>query len=192
MLTSPGPRQLSAAASSRATRRVLALAATCLVHAAHAGPWTAIGSTGVPDETVAYNGTRPQLIATDGMTVSLVAGATQSAVLRFNVSDTFGTGSAFVPRLTMRFLDSSAATRLRAVLKTSEQTRGLPTSLVTLDTATLGDSPATREASACGSLAPGPVFGDFDKQFYWVEVTLSRSSPSGEASLVGLRIDACP
>lgn len=157
---------------------------TCALSAAHAGaPWTSSGSTGTLDETTAATDTIPSKVSLNGPEVTLLApAALTTASVRYNVTNVFNLGS-FVPYFEMRFLDSSANTRVTAELRAFNFSTGSNRLLAYLDSNTAPPSPSYQTMWACGTDVM-----QYSTEVYYVVVTLSRNATTGSAGLAALRI----
>lgn len=172
-------------------RRALGVTALALGTAplAHAYPWTSTGSTGMPDETTLATDVSPARIHLSGPYVTLLANAAQqSAVIRYNVTDVFDKNYIFTPSLQMRFVDSGATTQVVGVLRAYSNS-GSSRVLATLDSNSFAASGAYQTQVSCSP--NNQWINDFDNEVYYVEVTLSRTSTAGSASLAALRVDEC-
>lgn len=189
------PITMIATIASALTRRTLAKAALSaltlgLAGAAQAFPWTSIGSGGTPDETALASDTVPGKINLSSPYALLLSSpASSSAVLRYNVTAVFDKPYTFVPSLEMRFLDSSATTRVVAVLKSYNTVTGTTATLATVDSNAYPTLASYQNQISC-SPNNGSI-NDFGRFVYWVEVTLSRTATTGSASVAALRIDEC-
>lgn len=156
----------------------------CALSTAHAGsPWTSAGSTGTLDETTAATDTIPAKVALNGPEVTLLAPTAQTtAVVRYNVTNVFDV-SNFVPYLEMRFLDSSANTRVQAELRALNFSTGSNRLVAYLDSNTAPLSSTYQTMWACGT-----DIMRFGTEVYYVVVTLSRTATAGSAGLAALRI----
>jgi hypothetical protein len=156
---------------------VLFLAALPL--AAQTGTWTAVGSTGVIDEssTAAY------AFGTTNLTYN-GAGSQTPIIARYNVTNTFGGGFSDTPgwqRLEMGFFDSSNLVSLRAELYQVDPCTGKQTLLCA---ATSFDA----TVSSCVTCGFNPVV-NFGTNLYYVQVTLTRQAITVQApQLFTLRI----
>jgi hypothetical protein len=163
----------------RKTLAVAALFLAALPLAAQSGTWTAVGSTGVIDES----STAVYTFGTTNLTYN-GGGSNTPIIARYNVTNTYGGGLSDTPgwqRLEMGFFDSSALVSLRAELYQVDPCTGKQTLLCA---ATSFDS----TVSSCVTCGFQPVV-NFGTNLYYVQVTLTRQSVTVPApQLFTLRI----
>jgi hypothetical protein len=150
------------------TLAVAALFLAALPLAAQTGTWTAVGSTGVIDES----STGAYAFGTTNLTYN---GSTllTPIIARYNVTNTFGGGFSDTPgwqNFEMGYFDASALVSLRAELYQVDPCNGKQTLLCTV-----GSVDAT--VSTCGICQFHPVI-NFGTNLYYVQVTLTRQSLS--------------
>lgn len=155
---------------------VLFLAALPL--AAQTGTWTAVGSTGVIDESAAG------IYAFGSTNLTFLGAATGTIVARYNVTNTWGGGNNDAPPwnfLQMGYFDSNAATSVRADLFKVDPCSGTQTLLCTINSNDF-------TAPTCSTCTiPGGL--NFAASVYYVQVTLTRTAATAPApSLFSLRI----
>jgi hypothetical protein len=159
------------------TIAVLFLAALPL--AAQTGTWTAVGSTGVVDESAAA------IYAFGTTNLTFLGNNTGTIVARYNVTNTWGGGALDTPPwsiLQMGYLDTNAATSVRADLFRVDPCSGVQTLLCTM-TSTDASAPTCKVCT----FAPGSI--NFAASVYYAQVTLTRSASTAPApSLFSLRI----
>lgn len=131
---------------------------------AQTGTWTAVGSTGVIDEssTAAYQFGTTNLTYNGG-------GALTSIVARYNVTNTWG-GSDIPPwtTLEMTYLDTTPQVAVRADLYQVDPCTGAQTLFCSVVSTDAGGP----TCKTCQFL--GPV--NFANKLYYVQVTLSRTA----------------
>ena len=165
--------------------RILALAVVALFLAAFAasaqtGTWTAVGSTGTVDPTQVaqfgvFNGTRLGFNPAGGSNAGTLT-------VRFNVTNTYGGGVSDVPpwtTLEVGAVNSSAFDPVAATLYKVNPCTGARTAICTA-TNTVGSS-----CAVC-TFAAGTI--NFGANLYYVEVTISRTTGTGNPQLSTLRI----
>jgi len=168
--------------------RTLALAVVALFLAAFAasaqtGTWTAVGSTGAVD---------PQQVGLFGVIGGTrlgfnPAGGSNAGILtvRFNVTNTYGGGLRDAPPWTTLELGALNATGIDPVTATLYKVNpctGARSAVCTV-TNTTG---STSGACATCSFAAGTI--NFGANLYYVEVSITRSSGTGNPQLSTLRI----
>jgi hypothetical protein len=161
------------------TLAVAALFLAALPLAAQSGTWTAVGSTGVIDES----STGVYAFGTTNLTYN---GSTllTPIVARYNVTNTFGGGVSDAPgwsTLEMGYFDASTAVSVRADLFQVDPCTGKQTiicSVLSVD--------AT--AATCRTCQFHPII-NFGANLYYVQVTLTRQAATAPApQLFTLRI----
>lgn len=156
-----------------------ALFLAALPLAAQTGTWTAVGSTGVIDES--------SLSLFNFGTTNLTFGATASGtiVARYNVTNTLGGGVSDLPpwnTLEMGYLDSNTATTVQATLFQVDPCTGKQVALCTVTSVDSTAPTCNRCSFPTGSI-------NFARQLYYVQAVLTRGSASVPApSLFTLRI----
>jgi hypothetical protein len=161
------------------TLAVAALFLAALPLAAQTGTWTAVGSTGVIDES----STGVYAFGTTNLTYN---GSTllTPIIARYNVTNTYGGGLSDTPgwqRLEMGYLDTNTATSLRAELYQVDPCTGAQTLLC----AVLSVDASAPTCRVCGF---NPVV-NFGTNLYYVQVTLLRQAATAQApQLFTLRI----
>lgn len=168
--------------------RILALAVVALFLAAFAasaqtGTWTAVGSTGTVDPTQVaqfgvFSGTRLGFNPAAGSNAGTLT-------VRFNVTNTYGGGARDVMPWTTLELGALNATGIDPVTATLYRVNpctGVRTAVCSV-TNTTG---STSGACATCSFAAGAV--NFGNTLYYVEVTITRSTGTGNPQLSTLRI----
>jgi hypothetical protein len=157
---------------------------------AEGDPWTAVGSTGVVDETDAAEVSMSAGIAS----IKPTAPAATTVVLRYNVTSTPDLSDGGVNKaMTVRFLDNGANARVRVRLISYNLSTGVSTTVVPLfDSDTLPPWSSYRQASVSdGCWVAG---FDFHANAYYVEVELSRTAADGTPAISIVRIannDVC-
>src|SRR4051812_14524304 len=156
---------------------VLFLAALPL--AAQTGTWTAVGSTGVIDESAAG------IYAFGSSNLTFLGASTGTIVARYNVTNTWGGGAVDSPpwtTLQMGYLDTNASVSVRADLFKVDPCTGVQ-SLV----CTVTSTDATAGTCKVCSFGAGAI--NFAGSVYYVQVTLTRAASTAPApSLFSLRI----
>lgn len=163
--------------------------AASLTTVAHAYPWTSTGSTGTPDEEALATDLAPSLISMSMPYATLKNSAAAPAVIRYNVTDVFDKSYVFIPSLEMRFLDSGSTTQVLAVLRAYNTATGASRTLATLDSNAFAPSAAYQTQISCSP--NNQWINDFQKEVYYIEVTMSRTAKSGSAGVAALRVDEC-
>ncbi|MFZ5549251.1 MAG: hypothetical protein ACOZJX_11200 [Pseudomonadota bacterium] len=164
-------------------RRLMAAAVSLgALSAAHADMWTSTGSTGTLDEATAATDVAPAKVTLSGPYVMLTnATAQSSGVVRYNVTDLFGYTS-FTPYFEMRFLDTSATTRVQAQLRAYNVVTGANRLVASLDSNSVASSSAYQRIWTCGTSM------SYANEVYYIEATLSRTATTGSAALAALRV----
>jgi hypothetical protein len=141
--------------------------------------WTAVGSTGVVDD--ADTG----LAKFTGPAVLLGSAAPNSAslVLRYNVTanpnlEVSGTGF-----IGMRYRDNGEDARVTLKLKQAPYDSDTTTTLLEIDS---DDFAPSNNYQYQNFFSGGALDLDFEANFYYVELTLSRSNSSGTPALKGM------
>jgi hypothetical protein len=142
--------------------------------------WSTVGSTGVVDETdvglVKFSGPAALFRST--------APAAARAVLRYNVTanpNLDQIGSGFIGA---RFRDNGEAGRVLIKLKQAPYNSNETTTLLTLDSNDYASNNAYQYRNVFSD--PGDLNLDFEANFYFIEVTLTRSSGEGKPALRGM------
>lgn len=147
--------------------------------AAQTGTWTAVGSTGVVDESATG------LYAFGSTNLTFLGAATGTIVARYNVTNTWGGSSLDAPPWSvfqMGYIDTNAAVSVRADLFKVDPCTGAQSLLCTINSV---DASAPT-CLAC-TFAPGTI--NFAANPYYVQVTLTRAASTAPApSLLSLRI----
>jgi hypothetical protein len=165
--------------------RILALAVVALFLAAFAasaqtGTWTAVGSTGAIDPasvgiSAVFGGTRLGFSSQTGNTI----------VTRFNVTNTYGGAfNDITPWTTLELgaVNASGVDPVTATLYKVNPCTGARSAVCTV-TNTTG---STSGACATCSFAAGTI--NFGANLYYVEVSITRSTGTGNPQLSTLRI----
>lgn len=157
---------------------VAALFLAALPLAAQTGTWTAVGSTGVVDESAAGI----YAFGTTNLTYLSTSGSTAPIIARYNVTNTWGVSDTPPwTTLEMGYFDSTPATSVRADLFQVDPCTGNQTLLCSV---TSIDS--TINTCARCSFSAGI---NFATKLYYVQVTLTRTSGTvPPPSLFTLRI----
>lgn len=146
--------------------------------AAQTGTWTAVGSTGVMDES-AFG---LYAFGTTDLTYSPTTGSTAPIIARYNVTNTWGVSDT--PPwgwLEMGYFDPNNALSVRADLFRVNRCTGAQTPICTVISV---DNPS-RVCGRCQITTPL----NFATNLYYVQVTLTRLTPgAGTPSLFTLRI----
>jgi hypothetical protein len=168
--------------------RVLALVVVALFLAAFAasaqtGTWTAVGSTGTVD---------PQQVALFGVIGGTrlgfnPAGGSSSAILtaRFNVTNTYGGAVNDATPWTTLELGAVNATGIDPVAATLYRVNSCTGARTAICTATNTTGSSSGACVTC-TFAAGAV--NFGANLYYVEVTITRGSGTGNPQLSTLRI----
>lgn len=173
---------------------VLAAAAFACGTSAQAGPWTSVGSAGVPDEASvvfahpAIPGSPFVVPQMSGPVVSVGPVALpRTARLRYNIVDVFDRqGWAGPIRLSAKFVDNGTDARVLLYLYRHDFTSNLVQLLLKLDSNTFAPSSSPQNQS----VSAGCAFGlDFRKNAYWIEAALTRSTTSGTPAVYQLRVE---
>jgi hypothetical protein len=157
---------------------VAALFLAALPLAAQTGTWTAVGSTGVVDESA----TAIYAFGTTNLTYLSTTGSVAPIVARYNVTNTWGVSDTPPwTTLEMGYFDGSPATAVRADLFQVDPCTGLQTLLCSV---TSFDASAPT-CARCSFTAPI----NFNTNLYYVQVTLSRTAATAPLpSLFTLRV----
>jgi len=155
---------------------VTALFLAALPLAAQTGTWTAVGSTGVVDESAAG------LYAFNTTNLTFLGAATGTILARYNVTNTWGVSDTPPWKtLEMGYFDASTATSVRADFYQVDPCTGAQTLLCTVNSVDF-------TTNTCVKCSFNPVV-NFGTKLYYVQVLLSRSaSTAPNPSLYTLRI----
>lgn len=158
---------------------VMTLSGPASGQATFSEPWTQIGSAGAIDEADG------SIYRVAGIKLEATSSAPRTAVdARYNV---VAVGSLIGPgakEMVVRFADNGAGGRVVVTLKSTNLDNGVTSTLLTLDS---DDFPAASTAQARRVFDCDLAF-DFVHNVYWIEANLIRSSSSGVAALLGMRV----
>jgi hypothetical protein len=157
---------------------VAALFLAALPLAAQTGTWTAVGSTGVIDDSAAAI----YAFGTTNLTYLAASGSTASIFARYNVTNTWGASDTPPWKtLEMGYLDTGNLVSLRAELYQVDPCTGAQTLLCAVLSV---DS----TAATCRTCSFNPTV-NFGTNLYYVQVSLNRSAVTvTPPSLFTLRI----
>jgi hypothetical protein len=153
-----------------------AVLAVALPLAAATGPWTAVASTGVLDESAAGI----YAAGTTDLGYSPASGSVANIVARYNVTNTWSTDTPPWTILELGYFDNSAASAVNAVLFKVDPCTGAQTvvcSVTSFDSA----------AATCNSCQFAPTI-NFATNLYYVQVTISRTTAAVSPKALTLRI----
>ena len=156
--------------------RFLALAAllTALPAAAQTFDWSSIGSAGVFDYPSMYKFT------TAGATAKFSTGQTGTVLFRHPVTNTYGTASGSIPGWTTlhaTFTDDSSSGSVTVKLFRVNKCDYSETQLCSITSTDGANSPV------CDSCTFSSTDVDFATYYYYVEVTLARSSSTANEQI---------
>jgi hypothetical protein len=154
---------------------VLALLLLPLSLGAQTGPWTAVGSTGVVDESASgiYS------FGTTDLSYNPASGSTAPIIARYNVATDFG--DPVWDNLELGYFDNSPGSAVSAVLYRVDKCTGNRIAVCTVNSI---DS-AVATCLRC-NFASQPM--NVDNFLYYVEVTITRNATNLTPSVRTLRI----
>ncbi len=151
----------------------LALLLLPLSLAAQTGPWTAVGSTGVVDESAfgiyAFGST--------DLGYNPASASTAPIVARYNVATDFG--DPVWDNLELGYFDNAPGSAVSAVLYRVDRCTGNRVAVCTINS--IDSAVATCRTCSFGSIDP-------DNFLYYVEVTITRNAANLTPSVRSLRI----
>lgn len=141
--------------------------------------WNAAGSTGIVDEGTIAAGN----FAFTGTNAHFLIGTAGQIVLRFPVTNTYGSATSTIPpwtTLEMAAIDNGMNGFVRARLIQVDRCSNVETTVATVI------SPDGNGAPFCSTI---PVAGiDFSQFIYYIEVTIARANINAQASLQSLAL----
>ena len=141
--------------------------------------WTSVGVGGRVDETGAFK------ITFSGPTLKFNSISTGDIVLRYPVTNTYGSGTSKTP----------AWTTLWSTYKDNSSSGSVTTKLYEVDECSDGEtlictiSSSDSSSNQCSSCTFSSSTFDFANNTYWVEVTLSRSATSAAEEIHSVAVN---
>ena len=142
--------------------------------------WTSVG---VEEERVDKNGAFK--IAFAGPTMRFTSISTGDIVLRYPVTNTYGSGTSKTPAWTTlwsTYKDNSASGSVTTKLYELEECSGTETLICTISSSDSG-------SNQCSTCTFSSSTFDFANNTYWVEVTLSRSATSAAEEIHSVAVN---
>jgi hypothetical protein len=162
--------------------RLLALAAllAALPAAAQTYDWSSIGSTGVIDY--------PSLFAftTTGPTLKHLSFSNTTILARYPVTNTYGSATGSIPGWTTlhaTYTDNSSSGSVTIKLFKVDKCDNAETQLCSITSADSGSTPV------CDTCAFNSTDVDFANYYYYVEVTLARTTTSATEAIHGVALN---
>ena len=141
--------------------------------------WSHVGSTGVVGDTGAFSYTHA------GPTMRFRSISTGTIVARYNVTNTYGSGSSLTPpwtTLTAAFTDDSSLGSVTVKLIELDKCSNTETTICTINSSDSG-------SLQCETCSFSSSTFDFANNSYYVEVTLARTSTTANEQIHTVAVD---